>query len=1571
MGTSNTRIDWHVFETNFSTDIRGAFQQLTEQLFCYKYRQPYGIFRFYNQPYIETMPIIVDTRTIGFQAKYFDASTKLSDKVEELCSAITGAHAKYPTLTHIVLYINKEFGISTKTDQIAPSYMQTIEKHAEGLSITIEWCGLSQIETILLHPDTRFLRDYFFSTDYERGLRYTLNEIKSHGNSILRNISIHITCRDKTFEFPQPDIHFNSFLESDKKCLIIHGDGGCGKSALIKKQIGNEHDYPIWIFRASDFDCVTTHDFVSRFGSYSWDDLLRVFDNATHKVCIIESAEKVCLLDNQEVFWDMSRSLIEHGWRIVVTIRSQYKDLFINSMREPTPVEEINVSRLTNAQLSEFEQNEGIVLPADTKLRELLCTLFYLNMYTSRLNLSGGTNREEFLDCIWRQVICGTPHQNKSLHIQRNIFICKMVRSNADSGTYYYIPCDTDNFDALGALQNSGIVEFDDQIGGYYLCHDVYEEIVLHNIIQREFSRKSSTMAFFESIGDGVVMRKAFRTWLQQNIANGESRISTFICDALHSSQISSVWKDEIIVVLMGEDNSDYLNLMNSVLEHNDFAYLPQALRLLTTACKVVDDTKYRSFLTTAEEKMFNIYLFTKPSGSGWAHIISFIHTHQHEVPWNPLLIMLTLDTIHEWVKENTDGNTTREAGQIALYLYNHFCGAGSPVHLESSWKHKLCNTIVGAARMLKPELTHILQTVIESKETRGNAPYTLLCSHMLQNSFQAGEIWHALPTLAIGIAKLFWFGDSTGIDTEDMDYYRRETDIYGLRDHLNHKYYPSSAFQSPVLKFLNTNPKYALPFIIELFNTVTEAYVQEYKNKYTTDPNTIQIHISEGFECTQVCNGQLWAMYRGMSAGPHLLESILMALERWLDTCITTLPSVAAVAVCKHLLQESKSVAITAVVLSMVMAHPDKLFEIACILLQNHTIFFLDRQRKNHESGTNLFRGNLPKYELLDKERIASNKLPLREKCFEEIIINYQLIRGDLSTEEFEQRRNTLFESIDRSFLPEENLTTEERFLLYRIDTRHMKWQSAPESIGKNAVALVPELPQELIDVQENNQHILRRNQLYYDVFLWGTGHFNRKAEQYNRYLKYDENPEAALEDALDLCNEPAAVQTHNDFILYVASALISEFSEQISPKAIDTCCKLITAHLIDTLDSNSIVSAEDGTDAAIAALPYMIHLHRDTNTLQDPTILLFSLLIHHGQVRRWAIQAFRNILWRLNSDMAKRLVFAYMRLYPEFKELKKYPHKKTTKACVEAYLDQIVESLSGEVASIDQLDETAQLVTTLLLPVDSHAMLSNIVLTAGKTIWPIMFARSHYQDGDTIKDDDLLFDYIEWLALTLLLSSSDLRSQLSRELFPCLAESRNTESLLIQLIQQKDRVFQKAAFWYVWEQLLTPIGKIISTGSRYGNAATPYAAYFSGLADGIITTYLFAWNRWAENCKEWHTIDQNNVAFFERISLEMNAHPSVLFSFSALLGSVGSCYAEQGVNWIYNIITQNPDFVLRPIPVNTEYNLGEYIHRFIVTHRRTIRKSPELKKQVITILDFLIARGFTMAYLMRESIC
>ena len=39
----------------------------------------------------------------------------------------------------------------------------------------------------------------------------------------------------------------------------------------------------------------------------------------------------------------------------------------------------------------------------------------------------------------------------------------------------------------------------------------------------------------------------------------------------------------------------------------------------------------------------------------------------------------------------------------------------------------------------------------------------------------------------------------------------------------------------------------------------------------------------ADGTSKTQWCNGRLWVLYRGTSVGPNVLQSLLMALERWL----------------------------------------------------------------------------------------------------------------------------------------------------------------------------------------------------------------------------------------------------------------------------------------------------------------------------------------------------------------------------------------------------------------------------------------------------------------------------------------------------------------------------------------------------------------------------------------------------------------------------------------------------------------------------------------------------------------
>lgn len=68
--TKETSVDCKAFEYKYSNNPQRAFENFAYCLFCYEFNQKNGIFRYFNQPHIETNPIQVDDKLIGFQAKY-------------------------------------------------------------------------------------------------------------------------------------------------------------------------------------------------------------------------------------------------------------------------------------------------------------------------------------------------------------------------------------------------------------------------------------------------------------------------------------------------------------------------------------------------------------------------------------------------------------------------------------------------------------------------------------------------------------------------------------------------------------------------------------------------------------------------------------------------------------------------------------------------------------------------------------------------------------------------------------------------------------------------------------------------------------------------------------------------------------------------------------------------------------------------------------------------------------------------------------------------------------------------------------------------------------------------------------------------------------------------------------------------------------------------------------------------------------------------------------------------------------------------------------------------------------
>jgi len=134
-----------------------------------------------------------------------------------------------------------------------------------------------------------------------------------------------------------------------------------------------------------------------------------------------------------------------------------------------------------------------------------------------------------------------------------------------------------------------------------------------------------------------------------------------------------------------------------------------------------------------------------------------------------------------------------------------------------------------------------------------------------------------ALPERYLDLAQLFWIKDK---DSERSVYSFREDleDYFGVEKDYQ-TYYPASAYQTHIYKLLSINFKGTLDFIIE--NQTTKSYI----DSRLSDHEIIKVttYLPDRITKDLYVSHRLWCMYRGTQTAPNIIESIHMALERWL----------------------------------------------------------------------------------------------------------------------------------------------------------------------------------------------------------------------------------------------------------------------------------------------------------------------------------------------------------------------------------------------------------------------------------------------------------------------------------------------------------------------------------------------------------------------------------------------------------------------------------------------------------------------------------------------------------------
>lgn len=1511
---------WDSFKAKYPSEQlqRDRFEDLARTLFCDRFGIKYGIYQCYNHAGNETNTINDGVDVIGFNAKFFNGGID----VAQITHSIEIAHNRYPDQTKMLIYTNATFG-NPPIGKEKTKQQEDVEEFASDKGITVEWVNDKMILDHVIKVD--WIYEYFFAT--ESPIERQIKAEELYTKSILAPIRTAIIADSSEIR-----VDYSSEKEQVTTALqngnhsVVYGEGGCGKTALIKsiwEAIGSST--PICIRKAQDIKTARINDLFNG----EIDSFINAYKNEGVKVMVIDSAERIQDIEDPSTLETFITLLKEHGWSIVFTVRSGFlesllEELNFNYNINPTL---IRIEPLTPHKLKELAANNNFELPSSDSFANRLCTLFYLGLYLKcykAIDRNGGYSK--FSDIIWRKKIAGEVTSN-GIQTKRSQLFENFIEQRC-SRDCFYLNEELFNSEIVQVLVDDEVLARNDK--GLFITHDIYEEWGLNRAINKKWLHRDSVADFVASLNDSLLVRKAFRQWLKEHIDSNVEDIKELLDKSFHP-EIEPLWRDEIIIGIMESSYAGtfFANERERLLADNA-KLLNRIVFLLRLACKRLDK------VIPYEGYEYPVYV---PFGSGWEaviHILFELKDVNISVPYRNKVL-------NEWVSNNQQGVATREAGLIALDVWALTEEDDTYIYDKELIK-ELCSIVINSASEIKTELRELFKKVVANKWNTHRDPYYELCHYILSKPVEAQHLIATISDSIFLLMNLFWKGINEPIDDDSpFGCPRRPSSMnrrFGLNgDELeNYSYGSPCAYQTPLFVLLAIDYVKAVKYIVGFTNDIIDSMLKSKESGDELEKATI--FLIDGSTTTQYGCYSLWGLYRGAIhiTYPDILQSMHMALEKALlefaendkyDSIIKN--------TFDFLLSKSKSVSLTAVVASIVMSHPAKYSKYAVNLFKTIELFQWDSIRFMNESQLSTFYGLWSMHNrLVAKERFDTLQQSFRKRNLESLCVEYQYTRCvDMDAEKHESLVKDIYVVLDNHYKVAKAINNETRLiLLYRMDRRTHDVKVSEATEGQIKIEMNPQLPANLKELSENSQAAFMEQMRFTNLLIWCEKKF--KGEDTSIYNQYEDNPLDAIDKAKEVLELRASgeyLMPMDEFIPANVAGIMLLFYDKLLDKSNIRFCKEAIDNCI--LSSEHGVRILDGLEISIHAIPVLIKLF-PAERLKYVNLLAKVLCNHYSIGNNRACDYAIKCMTTCNDAILRSQVIAHYIVVAT-----EQPREITNLISLTEEFEDKIDGL--EIESAEVLFE--------LIPKGLDDKLYNQLVHKLLSLFAETLKREESHSYlRTYNRQIFLYKTIADYALHLRIE--DIEAFLS-PFIDYLDCDRNSEDFICQFVYAENELRKTQAFWEVWQILYKPI---VENCIGYNNM--------------VLQSFLLADNIFAPQAQEWHSFDDNNLWLYDNIVRDCGGCPATIYSVARNLNYIASRYIDKGIEWLYEIITNHPTINLRDREANTIFYMERFIGRVIRKNRNEIRKNKKTKNMLVAILTFLVERNSVQAFMLRDMI-